>query len=180
MKNNWYSALQIVCHCRQLFNNSPIIAASWGILRHCQKSGQNPQGTAAPPAPGQGGGTSGTGCGSWGGTALLFIGSFWLEETLKMEPNHNLKPALTHVTESLVRVWAQGPLSCLGQSPVLGDREEMGSGHIRGDASPRTLSVSNSSWGRDCPSKGCPVCRDTSGIARPGACPVAPWFRVSF
>lgn len=51
MKNNWYSALQIVCHCRQLFNNSPIIAASWGILRHCKKSGQNPQGMAANPAP---------------------------------------------------------------------------------------------------------------------------------
>lgn len=51
MKNNWYGALQIVCHCRQLFNNSPIIAASWGILRHCEKSGQNPQGTAAHPAP---------------------------------------------------------------------------------------------------------------------------------
>lgn len=47
MKNNWYSALQIVCHCRQLFNNSPIIAASWGILRHCEKSGQNPPGTTA-------------------------------------------------------------------------------------------------------------------------------------
>lgn len=51
MKNNWYSALQIVCHCRQLFNDSPIIAASWGTLRHCEKSGQNPQGTAANPAP---------------------------------------------------------------------------------------------------------------------------------
>lgn len=51
MKNNWDSALQIVCHCRQLFNNSPIIAASWGTLRHCKKSGQNPQGTAAAPAP---------------------------------------------------------------------------------------------------------------------------------
>lgn len=47
MKNNWYSALQIVCHCRQLFNNSPIITASWGILRHCEKSGQNPPGTTA-------------------------------------------------------------------------------------------------------------------------------------
>lgn len=46
-KNNWYSALQIVCCCRQLFNNDPIIAASWGILRCFEKSGWSPQGRAA-------------------------------------------------------------------------------------------------------------------------------------
>lgn len=69
MKNNWYSALQIVCHCRQLFNNSPIIAASWGILRHCEKSGQNPPGTTADlalcflPPWGWGGDRLGASCG---------------------------------------------------------------------------------------------------------------------
>lgn len=36
---------------RQLFNNPPIIAARWDVLKHCDKSGQNPQGTAATPAP---------------------------------------------------------------------------------------------------------------------------------